>query len=84
MLDISEKAFVLGMATLLFILFMVLVRGAFNIAQTRLKVNAETAANKTCRKLAEEAAAQQNLISNDISDIRERIAKIEQLLREVE
>lgn len=64
-------------------LIVVVIWQGSKIAQTKLKVDAEKAGSGTYQKIAEETLAVQSQISKDLTEISERIAKIEKILREV-
>lgn len=70
--------------TLVAILVVVAVWQGFRTWQINLQSKADVARDEANRQLAEEAAALQRGIAQDLSDLRDRVAAIEKILREVE
>ncbi|WP_104371490.1 hypothetical protein [Desulfocucumis palustris] len=79
--QISGMVFAL---VLLVPLAVVLVWQGLRTWQIRMTSRAEIARDEAYRKLAEEAISAQTKISEDLSDLRFRVASIEKMLREVE
>ncbi len=80
-LPIGGMIFIL---VLLVPLAVVLAWQGFKTYQVKISSNAEIARDEAYRKLAEEAVAVQRKISEDLADLRARVASIEKMLREIE
>lgn len=81
--EYAGMGFVIALAFFLMILLVVVIWQGSRIAQTKMKVDAETGNNEAYRQLAEDSAAFQKQIAGDISDLHLRVAAIEKMLREV-
>ncbi|TYO94832.1 hypothetical protein [Desulfallas thermosapovorans] len=80
-LPIGGMIFIL---VLLVPLAVVLAWQGFRTYQIKITSKAEIARDEAYRKLAEEAVAVQRKISDDLADLRARVASIEKMLREIE
>lgn len=80
-LPIGGMIFIL---VLLVPLAVVLAWQGFRTYQIKITSKAEIARDEAYRKLAEEAVAVQRKISEDLADLRARVASIEKMLREIE
>lgn len=81
---ISQIGGMVFVLVLLVPLAVVLVWQGFKTWQMRTTSRAEIARDEAYRKLAEEAISVQTKISEDLSDLRVRVASIEKMLREVD
>jgi len=81
---IGGMIFVFGIFLLITIVVVVVISQALKNARAKAMNMAEIARDEAYRKLAEEAISVQKKISEDMSDLRIRVAAIEKILREVE
>ena len=81
---ISQIGGMVFVLILLVPLAVVVVWQCFRTLQTRMTSREEIARDEAYRKLAEEAILVQKKISEDLSDLRVRVASIEKMLREIE
>jgi hypothetical protein len=87
---VSGMAFVLGGAALVAVVIVVIAWQIFAVARTKMVTEATIAHEAAYRKLAEQSAVTQEQIAarldgleNSMSDLRDRVASIEKMLREV-
>lgn len=83
--------FVMGMTAILAIVAYLVIWQIFKTRQNRYSTDAALARDQAYRKLAEEIAASQEqtaedlaTLRRDMADVRQRVASMERLLREVE
>ena len=83
--------FVMGMTAILAIVAYLVIWQIFKTRQNRYSTDAALARDQAYRKLAEEIAAAQEqtaedlaTLRRDMADVRQRVASMERLLREVE
>lgn len=89
--DMIGYGFALVILCLVTVAFVVIISQVFKNSRTKIATAAEIARDEAYRKLAEEAitvqrktAEDQQKITRDISEMRERINSIEKMLREVQ
>lgn len=83
-IEYAGMGFVVAMSFIILILLVVLIWQGSKIARTKMQIDAQLDQDNAYRKMAEESAFFQKQISEDISDLRDRVAAIEKMLREVE
>jgi len=76
--------FVLVILSLFTIVAVVVISQVLKTARAKTISMAEIARDEAYRKLAEEAVSVQRKISEDLSDLRTRIASMEKMLREID
>ncbi len=83
-IEYAGMAFAAAMAFMILILVVVVIWQGSKIAQTKMLVDAQLDQDNAYRTVAEESASFQKQIAEDIADMRERVAAMEKMLREVE
>jgi hypothetical protein len=89
--DMIGYGFALVILCLVTVMFVVIISQVFKNSRTKIATAAEIARDEAYRNLAEEAitvqrktAEDQQKITRDISEMKERISSIEKMLREVQ
>lgn len=83
-IEYAGMGFVVAMSFIILILLVVIIWQGAKVARTKMQIDARIDQDDAYRKLAEEAVRFQKQIAEDISDLRDRVAAIEKMLREVE
>lgn len=82
--ELPGMVFVLVILSLITIVAVVVISQALKTARAKTMSMAEIARDEAYRKLAEEAVSVQRKISEDLADLRVRVASMEKMLREVD
>jgi hypothetical protein len=83
-MDYAGMLFGFGFITLVTVVVTVFLSQYFKTAQTKAMNSREIARDAEYRKLAEESIVVQKKISEDLADLRERVASMEKMIREVD
>jgi len=81
---IGGMGFVLIILALITILAAIIVSQVLKTTRAKMASMAQVTRDEAYRKLAEEAVSAQQKMALDIADMKERIAAIEKMLREIE
>ncbi|KUG03209.1 hypothetical protein ASZ90_019308 [hydrocarbon metagenome] len=81
--EYAGMSFVIAIALMITVLVIVIIWQGSKIAQTKMKVAAEVYKEESFRQLAEDAVTYQQQISENLSDLKTRVAAIEKMLSEV-
>lgn len=81
---IGGIGFVLIILALITILAAIIVSQVLKTTRAKMASMAQVTRDEAYRKLAEEAVSAQQKMALDIADMKERIAAIEKMLREIE
>lgn len=83
-IEYAGMGFVVAMSFIILILLVVIIWQGSKVARTKMQIDAQLDQDNIYRKMAQESAVFQKQIAEDISDLRDRVAAIEKMLREVE
>ncbi|KAA0566527.1 hypothetical protein ACQCWA_22820 [Rossellomorea aquimaris] len=83
-MDYAGMLFAFGMILLFTVVGVVIVTQFFKNSRAKSMNSREIARDEEYRKLAEESILVQKKMSEDLTDLRERVASMEKMIREVE
>ena len=83
-IEYAGMALAVAMAFMIAMIIIVVIWHGTKLAQTKIQVDARLDQDNAYRTMAEESALFQKQIAEDIADMRERVAAMEKMLREVE
>ena len=83
-IEYAGMGFVVAMSFIILILLVVIIWQGSQVARNKMQIDAQLDQDNIYRKMAQESAVFQKQIAEDISDLRDRVAAIEKMLREVE